>query len=777
MAEPTYDSIIINGEPYKVEGVKVVTWMDPGGMSFEANVGAALAKTGSSLYSSRRTKKGAPVKTLDELKEAVHMVVLHTDLTYDSDLCFRVLVDRGLSTHFMIDWDGTLYQGLDVLYQAYHAGDANDASVGVDLNNLMRNLVREPNEPAYYPTHSRIAEMNKKEFKRPRSARMRINGGEVQSYGYTDAQYQALIGLLKVLTKVLDRIQPFPPLDERGEIIPNTLEDGLGFEGFVGHWHVSASRWDPGPGFDWQRVYHGLAREHNAFPVEIEDGKNIATLLEPAKVEEYAEQYYKNNEQSSDGGWFPIGINQTWHGGVHLHKRANADVKMMFDGVLVAGRFGKKPARMGHNNFLLFRHEVPIPRRGKDKTSPLVFYSLYMHLAPVDVSADDRDAFEWVKALRRVDSGKAEEDAGALEGGAGDEEDPEDPEEEGTPDPTAAEEQPKKAAEDDGGGILGVEEDDDGEYEKKPYLEAGAVGQLVGAFSEGKIAKVPWKERPIKVSSGEVIARVGKFGPPDDWSDLIHVEIFAAKGWDEAIDMSVHGRYFVEIEADLDGDLFCDNHAILDLFGGGGYLAQKASLVPQRVVSPTDIEDLFTSVSDYVEEKRWLRTVISRHVSEWSDQVDWVRALSKAEGWDDQIDDFKAALKQAGIFRDALVDVLPFIWLSRDVAEHIGLPVEAWDGVVFHFHPVHFLQWLTFHASQRIQVLSKGMTLRQIKAQLAKEEKLRKKGELKENDACVAATLEFEDIESVNTREVLQDWYGTTDQGDWKIPWDEDEEI
>jgi hypothetical protein len=106
VAEPTYDSIIINGEPYKVEGVKVVTWLDPGGFSFEANVAAALAKTGSGLYSDRRTKKGAPVKTLDELKEAVHMVVLHTDLTYDSELCFRVLVDRGLSTHFMIDWDG-----------------------------------------------------------------------------------------------------------------------------------------------------------------------------------------------------------------------------------------------------------------------------------------------------------------------------------------------------------------------------------------------------------------------------------------------------------------------------------------------------------------------------------------------------------------------------------------------------------------------------------------------------------------------------------------------
>ncbi len=50
-------------------------------------------------------------------------------------------------------------------------------------------------------------------------------------------------------------------------------------------------------------------------------------------------------------------------------------------------------------------------------------------------------------------------------------------------------------------------------------------------------------------------------------------------------------------------------------------------LVPKRVVPPEDIEDFFNATGSYVEEKRWLQKTIARHVSEWSDQVDWVRYL------------------------------------------------------------------------------------------------------------------------------------------------------
>ncbi len=764
MSQPTWDSIIIAGERFTLgSGVKVITHEDPGGWSFEKERPAAIARMGSSLYG-KRYLEGKPVKSLEQLEGVVTQVVLHTDLTRDSKLCFDVLVDRGLSTHFMIDWDGTVYQGLDPLYEAFHAGEANAASVGIDLNNRMRNLEREPSEPPYPREHARKGEMTQKEFKRPKSPKMVINGGSVRSYGYTDPQYTALLALLKVLVKVMPGIKPFVPLDETGEIVPNVLEDGAGFSGVLGHWHLSPSRWDPGPGLDWQRVHHGLAREHNAFPLELLDGQNIATLLEPKRVEAYAERYYSNNEESELGGWYPVGRNQQWHGGLHLNTRkAGQEVFAMFDGVLVAGRMGRRPSERGSNNFLCLRHDLEIPTRKKGETKKLTIFSLYMHLQYVDVEERGAHSPDWVRALHRIDEGAAEEAAAAMEGGLAEDEE----EDRAGPRPGAEEDEEE--------GLFASDDELDPEdtpIEDKPYLE---VGRHISAFKRGEVALVEWQDSPVRISSGEPIGKVGQFGPPDDWEPTLHVEIFAPKGWDTAIDLGVHGRHFVEIEGDLDGDLFVETRQLLDLFDPSSWMAKKGTLVAKRVVDPAEIESFYNNTYEGQGAKAWLRKAITRHVSEWSDQVDWVQALSAAEDWNDRIKDIKGVLEQSGIFRGALRQVLPFIWLNREVAEHIGLDTTPWDGVVYHFHPIHFLLWLTYHSSQRIQVISKGLSLAAIKKRIKKEERLRKAGKLQESDACIAAAIELEDVDSSSAREVLEDWWELEDQGQWRIEREEED--
>ena len=752
MAQPTYDSIIIAGEKKKLTGgVKVVTFEDPGGLSFERE--SANSELG---MFSERWLEGKKVKDLEALQEKVHQVVVHTDLTRDSAKCFAVLAARSLSTHFMIDWDGVIYQALDPLYQAYHAGDANDASIGLDMNNMMRNLIREPDAPAYNPDHERIGEMSQKEFRRQKSEIKTVNGARVRSWGYTDPQYLALISLLQALTKWLPKIKAEVPLDEKGEIVSTTLEDGVAFEGIIGHYHVSTDRWDPGPGFDWQRVHHGLAREHNAFPVQLADGVNIHTLLEKAKVERYAEGYYKNNEEGA-GGWFPLGLNQTWHGGVHLHVPRETPVFAMFEGVLVAARFGDKPTELGHNNFVLLRHRIEIPTKKKqEKSRELVFYSLYMHLAPMDVSTIGDDSPEWVKQLHKLHSGEERDAEDALAGGRAGDEDDEDRED---------------GVEDDDEDVF-AEDDEDTATARKPYLE---IGHRLAAFKRQQIALIPWDEEPIKVSSNELIGLSGEFGPPDDWTPQVHVEVFAAKGWEQAIDMSVHGRFFSELEADLGADLFVENRELLNLFEASSSMTRSGSLVPKRVIDPSDIEDFFQSTGAFIEEKRWLRRTIARHVSEWSDQVDWVMALSSAEDWDSRVKDFKQVMKRSGIFREALRQVLPFIWLSRDVAQHIGLPAEEWDGVLYHFHPVHFLLWLTYRSSQRIQVISRGLTLRQLKQRRKKEqERAETEQTRQEAAACQLAAIELDDIEIDATEGLLQELLEEHDQGEWTREWASD---
>jgi hypothetical protein len=50
---------------------------------------------------------------------------------------FKVLHDvRGLSVHFMLDLDGTIYQTLDLKERAWHATTSNSRSVGIEMANI-----------------------------------------------------------------------------------------------------------------------------------------------------------------------------------------------------------------------------------------------------------------------------------------------------------------------------------------------------------------------------------------------------------------------------------------------------------------------------------------------------------------------------------------------------------------------------------------------------------------------------------------------------------------
>jgi hypothetical protein len=63
---------------------------------------------------------------LEDLQGVVDQFVLHYDVSGTSRRCFQVLHDqRGLSVHFMLDVDGTVYQTLDLKERAWHATSSN----------------------------------------------------------------------------------------------------------------------------------------------------------------------------------------------------------------------------------------------------------------------------------------------------------------------------------------------------------------------------------------------------------------------------------------------------------------------------------------------------------------------------------------------------------------------------------------------------------------------------------------------------------------------------
>ena len=95
---------------------KVVLWSEAGGL--KANKGTYYD------YSGKEDRKPT-------------FFVNHWDVCLSSESCARVLNNRGISVHFCIDNDGTIYQMLDTQHGAWHAGGAkwNHSSIGVEISN------------------------------------------------------------------------------------------------------------------------------------------------------------------------------------------------------------------------------------------------------------------------------------------------------------------------------------------------------------------------------------------------------------------------------------------------------------------------------------------------------------------------------------------------------------------------------------------------------------------------------------------------------------------
>ncbi len=148
------DEIVVCGRLYHT-GAPVITWLDPGGYDayrvecrFDpdrllwegAEHGTPPARYGSfrrHLPEDTAAQVRSDGWTLPLLREHVDLFVYHYDVCGTSRRCFKVLHDlRGLSVHFMLDVDGTIYQTLDVKERAWHAGPANDRSIGIEIANM-----------------------------------------------------------------------------------------------------------------------------------------------------------------------------------------------------------------------------------------------------------------------------------------------------------------------------------------------------------------------------------------------------------------------------------------------------------------------------------------------------------------------------------------------------------------------------------------------------------------------------------------------------------------
>ncbi len=293
------DEIVVCGQRFHT-GAPVVLWNEaPGYNSYllvrdpKAKAGAAGAAQVRAYTPGRERRVGEEMtevlvppqegtlpRDLAALQRAVDQFVLHYDVCGTSRTCQRVLRERGLSVHFLLDIDGTLYQTLDLADTAWHATKSNARSIGVEIAHI--GAYEELHAPQFSEWYARDASGTyitvpdrfkgggvRTEGFVGRPARDGLQRGTIQKtdfyqYDFTPQQYASLAKLTAALTHVLPRIEARAPLDAEGRVVTHVLDDAAWerFSGVLGHYHVQANKQDPGPAFDWD-FFLRLVREEN----------------------------------------------------------------------------------------------------------------------------------------------------------------------------------------------------------------------------------------------------------------------------------------------------------------------------------------------------------------------------------------------------------------------------------------------------------------------------------------------------------------------------------
>lgn len=274
--------LVVCGERVEV-GAPVVLWTDPGGydatstsLHFDTPGSADSVPEGELRYQPGRVSRDGRRQVLiepesvdrTELGRVVDQLVLHYDACGLSRTCFKVLHDRrGLSCHFLLDVDGTIYQTMDLRDQAWHATRANVRSIGVEIANIGAFT---PGRPS--PLDQWYAEDTmglKLQLPQPngvrtvgfagrpaRSQRIKgtINDGLYEMVDLTPQQYDSLVALTAALCRTFPELKADVPRTPSGEVLQGVLEDAAfeSFRGILGHFHVQRNKIDPGPAFQWE---------------------------------------------------------------------------------------------------------------------------------------------------------------------------------------------------------------------------------------------------------------------------------------------------------------------------------------------------------------------------------------------------------------------------------------------------------------------------------------------------------------------------------------------
>jgi hypothetical protein len=199
------------GDLVPINWPKVVRWDEEGGLKLQ----------------------GGYTRYFKERK--IDMFVNHWDVCLNSETCARVLNKRGISVHFCIDNDGTIYQLVDINHATWHAGSKkwNHSSVGVEIAN------------AYYPKYQ--SWYKRHGFgERPLIEGEKVHGSSMKPFlGFYPVQLEALKALWESCHNAIG-IPYKCPVDRNGETLKKVSTSAAAgrFKGFVSHYHLTRRKID-----------------------------------------------------------------------------------------------------------------------------------------------------------------------------------------------------------------------------------------------------------------------------------------------------------------------------------------------------------------------------------------------------------------------------------------------------------------------------------------------------------------------------------------------------
>lgn len=203
------DQIIYNGNKVTIFWDKVITWDEKGGK-----------KASEGKYSSYAGKAPRNPK----------FFVTHWDVCLNSSSCFRVLEQRGISIHFGIDNDGTIYQWADLQHATWHAGGRkwNHSSVGVEMSNAYDLKYQSWYQKKGFP-------------ERPVIKDAMCHGRALKPFtGFYPEQINALAALWEAVSFACDIPLQLPQVKDTVDKECAANE----FEGFCNHYHLTSRKID-----------------------------------------------------------------------------------------------------------------------------------------------------------------------------------------------------------------------------------------------------------------------------------------------------------------------------------------------------------------------------------------------------------------------------------------------------------------------------------------------------------------------------------------------------